>query len=173
LKLCTLLMSRSINVREVARKTIISVVEALGPKYLPFVVKEMKMILNKGYQVHVMIFTTHALISAMEAHLSPKDLDACLSEIMQVCSMDLFGDTADEKEISGITKDVPEAKANRTFDTYTLLGRFVGSQSMGIVLKPLREIDVVIYSTYDKCDRVKRSRVDLFAVEQHGRIETN
>lgn len=37
--------------REIARKTIISVVEALGPTYLPFVVKEMKAMLSKGYQV--------------------------------------------------------------------------------------------------------------------------
>uniref|UniRef100_F1KPR6 Small subunit processome component 20 n=1 Tax=Ascaris suum TaxID=6253 RepID=F1KPR6_ASCSU len=140
LKLCSLLMSRSINVREVARKTVISVVEALGPKYLPFVVKEMKAILSKGYQVHVMIFSTHALISAMQSQLSPRDLDPCLSEIMEVCNMDLFGDTADEKEVTGITKDVPEAKSSRTFDTYALLGRFMGPQSLATVLSPLKEV---------------------------------
>uniref|UniRef100_A0A915BRI6 DRIM domain-containing protein n=1 Tax=Parascaris univalens TaxID=6257 RepID=A0A915BRI6_PARUN len=140
LKLCSLLMSRSINVREVARKTIISVVEALGPKYLPFVVREMKAILSRGYQVHVMIFSIHALISAMQSQLSPGDLDPCLSEIMEVCNMDLFGDTADEKEVIGITKDVPEAKSSRTFDTYALLGRFMGPQSLATVLSPLKEV---------------------------------
>uniref|UniRef100_A0A183VFV9 DUF6700 domain-containing protein n=1 Tax=Toxocara canis TaxID=6265 RepID=A0A183VFV9_TOXCA len=140
LKLCTLLMSRSINVREVALKTIISVVQALGPKYLPFVIREMKMILNKGYQVHVMIFSIHALISAMHSQLVPKDLDPCLSEIIEVCNMDLFGDAAEEKTITGITKDVPEAKANRTFETYALLGRFVSPQSLGTILQPLRDV---------------------------------
>lgn len=31
-----------------------------------------------------MIFSTHALISAMQSQLSPRDLDPCLSEIMEV-----------------------------------------------------------------------------------------
>lgn len=54
--------------------------------------------------------------------------------------MDLFGDTADEKEVTGITKDVPEAKSSRTFDTYALLGRFMGPQSLATVLSPLKEV---------------------------------
>lgn len=49
--------------REVARKTVISVVEALGPKYLPFVVKEMKAILSKGYQVTSDFLFSHSLFT--------------------------------------------------------------------------------------------------------------
>lgn len=60
--------------------------------------------------------------------------------VIQVCNIDLFGDAADEKEVTGITKDVPEAKSSRTFDTYALLGRFVGLHSLAAVLKPLEDV---------------------------------
>lgn len=44
-------MSRSINIRESARKIITNICETLGSKYLPFIIKEIKLNLKKGYQV--------------------------------------------------------------------------------------------------------------------------
>ncbi|VBB25580.1 unnamed protein product, partial [Acanthocheilonema viteae] len=65
--------------------------------------------------LHVMIFYVHKLLSAMEEQLCAGDLDSCLMDIVDVCTMDLFGNAAEEKNVSGITKDVPEARIN-SFD---------------------------------------------------------
>ncbi|PIO75887.1 hypothetical protein TELCIR_02060 [Teladorsagia circumcincta] len=51
LKLCSLMISRSMNVRETARKVGVQVCECLGPRYLPVIIKEMKLIMKKGFQV--------------------------------------------------------------------------------------------------------------------------
>lgn len=61
-----------------------SIVQSLGPKYLSFVIKEMRQVMHKGYQVYVMIYTVQSLISSMEKVLSHGDLDACLQDIIDV-----------------------------------------------------------------------------------------
>ncbi|KAK6029450.1 hypothetical protein OSTOST_04441, partial [Ostertagia ostertagi] len=53
LKLCSLMISRSMNVRETARKVGVQVCECLGPRYLPIIIKEMKLIMKKGFQIVV------------------------------------------------------------------------------------------------------------------------
>lgn len=54
LKICNCLKSRSRETRDVARETLIKMTQSLGPKYVPYVVKEMKDTLTKGYQVWIM-----------------------------------------------------------------------------------------------------------------------
>ncbi|VDM07256.1 unnamed protein product [Wuchereria bancrofti] len=140
IKVCSLLMSRSTSVREAAGKTVIEIAKILGPKYIRFIIREMKQTMKKGYQLHVMIFYVHKLLSAMEEQLCTGDLDSCLMDIIDVCTMDLFGDTAEEKTVSGITKNVPEAKIQRAYETYRLLGRYISSQCLGSALVVLKKI---------------------------------
>ncbi|MCP9260147.1 hypothetical protein DINM_003269 [Dirofilaria immitis] len=155
IKMCSLLMSRSTVVREAAGKTVIEIAKILGPKYIRFIVQEMKQTMRKGYQLHVMIFYVHKLLSAMEEQLHAGDLDSCLMDIVDVCVMDLFGSTAEEKAITGITKDVPEAKTQRAYETYRLLGRYISSQCLGSVLILLKK---VVESTPDAKTMRKMSR---------------
>lgn len=61
-----------------------SIVQALGPRYLPFVIKEMRQLMQKGYQIHVLIYTVQSLVSAMEEVLQSGDIDACLTDIIEV-----------------------------------------------------------------------------------------
>lgn len=140
IKVCSLLMSRSTSVREAAGKTVIEIAKILGPKYIRFIIREMKQTMRKGYQLHVMIFYVHKLLSAMEEQLCTGDLNSCLMDIIDICTMDLFGDTAEEKTVSGITKDVPEAKIQRAYETYRLLGRYISSQCLGSALVVLKKI---------------------------------
>ena len=52
LKVCHTLRSYQRDVREVARNTLVKMASLLGPKYLHFILKEMKETLTKGYQVY-------------------------------------------------------------------------------------------------------------------------
>ncbi|CAJ0581710.1 unnamed protein product, partial [Mesorhabditis spiculigera] len=137
LKLVELLVARSDRVRDTARKVATQVVLALGPKYFPFVIKEMKHVMKRGFQVHVLIYTTNMLMGVMRDRLKPGDLDACLEVVMELCCEDLFYAAAEEKEIDAIKANVPEAKARRTMDTVENVGRFVGTSSLRTVLEPL------------------------------------
>ena len=68
--------------------------------------------------------------------------------MLQVCKKDLFSDVSEEKDVTGITKDVPEAKGTRTFETYMLLGRFVSAQAIGLAVTPLKEVGFLIELNY-------------------------
>ena len=51
MKVCNFLKSRAQSIRMVARDTLVKAIRSLGPKYLPFIIREMRQILTKGYQV--------------------------------------------------------------------------------------------------------------------------
>ena len=51
LKICQTLKNRARNVRDIARDTLIKMAAALGPSYLPYIIREMKELLTRGYQV--------------------------------------------------------------------------------------------------------------------------
>uniref|UniRef100_A0A915MTL2 Uncharacterized protein n=1 Tax=Meloidogyne javanica TaxID=6303 RepID=A0A915MTL2_MELJA len=148
-----LLMSRSISVRQGARKLMINLVKIVGPLQFPHIIRELKQTMNKGYQIHVMIFTVHALINAIAEDLKPGDLDSCLRELLEICKWEAFGNDQFEESFNkdGQTQQlrseshgVPEAKTsnNKTAETLTQIGRFIGSEKAlnEIVLEHIREI---------------------------------
>ena len=51
LKICTQLKSRAKETRDMARDTLVKLAQSLGPSYVPYIVKDMKETLTKGYQV--------------------------------------------------------------------------------------------------------------------------
>ena len=51
LKVCKTLKNRSRDVRAVARDTLLKMAHSLGPRYLQYIVKELKESLTRGYQV--------------------------------------------------------------------------------------------------------------------------
>ena len=77
-------MSRSSSVREGARKLMVQVVKLLGPKHFPSIIRELKQTMNKGYQIHVMVYTIHTLIKALEQQLKAGSIDTALGELIEV-----------------------------------------------------------------------------------------
>ena len=55
LRVCQTLKSRARDVRDTARDTLVNIAASLGPEYFPFVLKEMKSVLQRGYQVVLMM----------------------------------------------------------------------------------------------------------------------
>ena len=51
LKVCQTLKNKSRDVRDVSRSTLVKMAAALGPKYLQYIIKEMKDTLDRGYMV--------------------------------------------------------------------------------------------------------------------------
>lgn len=50
IKVCVLLRNRFQEIRDVARGTLVKIIETLGCRYLQYLLKEMQGILVKGYQ---------------------------------------------------------------------------------------------------------------------------
>ncbi|XP_066447495.1 small subunit processome component 20 homolog [Eleutherodactylus coqui] len=140
LKLCFLLRNRAQEIRDIARNTLIKILETLGPSYLHYVVKEMQSALVKGYQVHVLTFTVNLLLKNLKARLKSGDLDGCMDSLIQIFNHELFGDIAEEKEVRGIVSKVMEARSSKSYDSYELLAEFVGKDHVIKLILPLKEV---------------------------------
>lgn len=140
LKVCVHLKNRFQEIRDVARNTLIKIIETLGPHYLHYVLKEMQSVLVKGYQVHVLTFTVNQLLKGLTPKLKSGDLDGCMESLIQIFNNELFGNIAEEKEVKGIVSKVMEARSSKSFDSYELLAQFIGKEHVIKLILPLKEL---------------------------------
>ncbi|XP_077356066.1 small subunit processome component 20 homolog [Festucalex cinctus] len=140
IKVCVVLRNRFQEVRDVARGTLVKIIETLGYRYLHYLLKEMQGILVKGYQVHVLTFTVYQLLSALRPSLKSGDLDPCMRMLINIFNNELFGVVAEEKEVKGIVSKLMEARHSKSMDSYQLLAQFCSKESVTALVLPLKEI---------------------------------
>ncbi|KYN05358.1 Small subunit processome component 20 like protein [Cyphomyrmex costatus] len=140
MKLCTFLKSRMESVRRATREILQKIMITLGPKYLHYLLKELNTLLTKGFQVHVLVYTVQAVLLALKPYYQKMDINNNLQSILSVCKIDLFGLTAEEKEIVGITKKVSEAKSTKSYDIFHILAEFITESCLLDLILPLKEV---------------------------------
>ncbi|XP_023572579.1 small subunit processome component 20 homolog isoform X2 [Octodon degus] len=140
LKVCALLKNRAQEIRDVARSTLAKILEDLGVRFLQYILKELQTTLVRGYQVHVLTFTVHLLLQSLAGHLQAGDLDACLDILVEIFNRELFGAVAEEKEVKQILSKVMEARRSKSYESYEILGKFVGKDQVTKLILPLKEV---------------------------------
>ncbi|XP_067855315.1 small subunit processome component 20 homolog [Heptranchias perlo] len=140
IKVCMLLRNRAQEIRDVARNTLTKIIEALGPGYLLYLLKEMQSALTKGYQVHVLTYTVYMLLKSLVTKLNSGDLDPCMDTLIAIFNHELFGEIAEEKEVKGIISKVMEARRSKSYDSYEILAQYVGKAQVTKLILPLKEI---------------------------------
>ncbi|XP_075932289.1 small subunit processome component 20 homolog [Anarhichas minor] len=140
IKVCVVLRNRFQEVRDVARGTLVKIIETLGFRYLQYLLKEMQGVLAKGYQVHVLTFTVYQLLSVLSPTLKSGDLDPCMNMLIDIFNNELFGPVAEEKEVKGIVSKLMEARHSKSMDSYELLAHFCSKESVTKFLLPLKEL---------------------------------
>ncbi|XP_010355507.2 small subunit processome component 20 homolog [Rhinopithecus roxellana] len=140
LKVCALLKNRAQEIRDIARSTLAKIIEDLGVHFLQYVLKELQTTLVRGYQVHVLTFTVHMLLQGLTNKLQVGDLDSCLGIMIEIFNYELFGAVAEEKEVKQILSKVMEARRSKSYDSYEILGKFVGKDQVTKLILPLKEI---------------------------------
>ncbi|XP_045409087.1 small subunit processome component 20 homolog [Lemur catta] len=140
LKVCALLKNRAQEIRDIARSTLAKIIEDLGVHFLQYVLKELQTTLVRGYQVHVLTFTVYMLLQGLTNKLQVGDLDSCLAIMIEVFNRELFGAVAEEKEVKQILSKVMEARRSKSYDSYEILGKFVGKDQVVKLILPLKEI---------------------------------
>uniref|UniRef100_A0A3Q3KPS7 UTP20 small subunit processome component n=1 Tax=Mastacembelus armatus TaxID=205130 RepID=A0A3Q3KPS7_9TELE len=153
IKVCVLLRNRFQEIRDVARGTLVKIIEALGCRYLQYLLKEMQGILVKGYQVHVLTFTVYQLLSVLRPTLKSGDLDPCMDMLIDIFNNELFGAVAEEKEVKGIVSKLMEARHSKSMDSYELLAQFCSKESVIKLILPMKEI-LEASSKLKVCNRV-------------------
>ncbi|XP_033340653.2 small subunit processome component 20 homolog [Megalopta genalis] len=140
MKLCTFLKSRLESVRRITREVLQKIMITLGPKYLYYLLREMNTLLTKGFQVHVLAYTVQSVLVALKPYFQKLDINENLQSILSVCKVDLFGLTAEEKEVIGIVKNVSEAKATKSFDIFHILAEYITESCLVDLILPLKEV---------------------------------
>ncbi|KAM6293789.1 small subunit processome component 20 homolog [Porphyrio hochstetteri] len=140
LKVCTFLRNRFQEIRDIARNTLTKIMEVLGVQYLLYILKEMQSTLVHGYQLHVLTFTVNLLLKGLSTRLSAGDLDPCLDILVEIFNQELFGNVAEEKEVKGIVSKVMEARKSKSYDSYEILGKFIGKSQVTKLILPLKEV---------------------------------
>ncbi|KAG0375311.1 U3 snoRNP protein [Mortierella sp. AD032] len=137
---CQILKSRQQEARDTTRDTLIKITMFLGAGYFNFILKEMKGALLRGYQLHVLGFTVHAMLTHLVPTLQVGDLDYCLKDIVDVLINDIFGETGIEKETEEITGKMKEAKSNLSFHSFELMAGIIEFKNMGLIMIPIKEL---------------------------------
>lgn len=84
MKLCTFLKSRLESVRRVTRETLQNIMLTLGTSYMSMLLNEMTALLTQGFQVHVLIYTIHAIFVSLSERFEKGHMDSCLPYILEV-----------------------------------------------------------------------------------------
>ena len=92
-KVCTFLKSRCDSVRETASDTLIRMMTTLGPVHLSAMLSATEPILQRGFQVHVYIYTVHAVLVKMVelGQIQHGSLDAVVHPLVKICKKELLG----------------------------------------------------------------------------------
>ncbi|XP_015925192.1 small subunit processome component 20 homolog [Parasteatoda tepidariorum] len=140
LKMCGLLKSRTESIRETTRETLIKMMQSLGPQHFRCLLSEIKGVMTKGYQVHVMTFTINAVLTNIADQMKPSDLDSCVKDLTEICMNELFTDMAEEKEVSKITGKLKEARSFKSYSIFQILSKYISENILLELIVPLKEI---------------------------------
>lgn len=124
-RICNFLKNRLESVRDEARSALAASLKELGIGYLQFVVKILRAILKRGFELHVLGYTLHYLLSKnITADMNGR-LDYCLEDLLAVVGSDLFGDVAEQKEVEKIASKMKETKKRMSFETLKLIAQCI------------------------------------------------
>ncbi|CAO2170436.1 unnamed protein product [Urochloa humidicola] len=124
-RICNFLKNRLESIRDEARSALAASLKELGIGYLQFVVKILRAILKRGFELHVLGYTLHFLLSKnITADMNGR-LDYCLEDLLAVVDSDLFGDVAEQKEVEKIASKMKETKKRMSFETLKLIAQSI------------------------------------------------
>ncbi|OQU96291.1 hypothetical protein CLAIMM_02396 isoform 3 [Cladophialophora immunda] len=140
LDIAQILRSRAQESRDAARKALCEIVLMLGPGSLQFVLREMRTALTRGYQLHVVSYTLHAILVALVSQIEHGDLDYCCDELVSVIMDDIFGAVGQEKDNQDYISSMKEVKSSKSFDSMELLARSISVLSASKLVAPIQTI---------------------------------
>ncbi|KAI5466033.1 armadillo-type protein [Mariannaea sp. PMI_226] len=135
-----ILRSKAWEAREMARDTLVKIAVNLGPSFFGFMLRELRGALTKGYQLHVLSYTMHAILVATVPGFAPGDLDYCLPSIVTVIMDDIFGVVGQQKDAEGYTNQMKEIKSSKSQDSMELVAKNASVTCLIDLVKPLQAL---------------------------------
>ncbi len=172
--LLNILKVKELPARQVARDALVKIVGFLGAPFLPFLLKEGRLMLTRGYQRHVLVYTCHAILvellritrksEAANAMIQENEaaveisLNASAKLLVELALASCFGAQAKEREATEWTGKQPEVRAANGPEIIALTARFVDPRVLHeAVLEPIVQLA-----------RLQLERVELHAKTGEG-----
>ncbi|XP_058078049.1 uncharacterized protein LOC131226271 isoform X2 [Magnolia sinica] len=124
-RISNFLKNRLESIRDEARSALAACLQELGLEYLQFIIKVLRATLKRGYELHVLGYTLHFILSKALSNTSVGKLDYCLEEVLSVVENDIIGGVAEEKEVEKIASKMKETRKTKSFDTLKLISQSV------------------------------------------------
>lgn len=137
LDVANVLKSRAQEARDAGRAVLIEIVQLLGPESVQFVLRQLRTVLQRGYQLHVLSFTLHAILVKIAPTVKLSELDYCLDDIVSIAMDDTFGAVGQEKDNEDYISSMKEVKSKKSFDTMELMARSSSLDHLGRLIHPI------------------------------------
>lgn len=137
-KVAQVLRSKAQDVRDTVRNTLGRISHILGPKFLVFIIRELKSALRRGAQLHVLGYTVHSLLSEYGDSLEAGTLDDSSKIVSEVIMEDIFGVTGEEKDEEGYISKMREVKQQKSYDTGQILAKNITLEKFSNLIIPIK-----------------------------------
>ncbi|KAH8891859.1 hypothetical protein GQ53DRAFT_138709 [Thozetella sp. PMI_491] len=138
--ICHILRSKAPESRDMARDTLAKIAVILGPGSFGFIVQELRGALLRGYQLHVLSYTLHSLLTVVMPQIKQGELDYCLEPIMAIIMDDIFGTVGQEKDAEGYVSQMKEVKGSKSQDSMELIAKNSSINCLVHLVSPLQAL---------------------------------
>lgn len=103
-------------------------------------VKELRHGLTRGYQLHVLGYSIHAVLCEMSPLCGAGAMDEAVIDLVAVFIDDIFGVTAEEKQQGKIVAKWKEARSTQSYHSFDLLSRVIAPESFYHLVEPIKDL---------------------------------
>ncbi|KAH8088968.1 armadillo-type protein [Cristinia sonorae] len=143
--LSQVLRSKSQETRDLTRETMCKIAIILGPSYLHVIIRELRAALLRGPHLHVLAFTTHALL----VHVTSEEnaprfhtLDDSVNDVAHISSEVIFGESGKDVLADEFKTKMREVRASgsKGFDSFAIISKYTTPPKISSLLVPVRNI---------------------------------
>ena len=163
------LASHGPDVRDSAREALIGVARVVGAREMPQIIAALCTSLRKGYQLHVLGYTLHAILERVAADPStaPGDLDSSVDPLVPILAEDVMGLAAEERKVGKIAAKGKEARKCCSYDSLAILARSVHFSADAAVVSSLVDA-VASYVPSSTSPRVRERVAEMLRALARG-----
>jgi U3 small nucleolar RNA-associated protein 20 len=140
-----ILRSKSQETRDLTRDTLCKIIISLGPGYLPVMMRELRLALTRGPQLHVLAYVVHALLVQVTSAATVDDppvLDSCVNDVAYVSAEVVFGESGKDVQSENFKTKMREVRtsSSKALDSFAIVAQHVTPSHISALLLPLKSI---------------------------------
>lgn len=135
IELCNKLKSKDFKYRCAIRNTLAHVIKEVGRTYFQFLISVLESSLQRGNQVHIMMYSIHFVINQNQEILDAETLASLQDKLLSLIAKELsIASLKDKESYAKNTKNCPEVINVSSYPMITILATFCDRGSFGSIL---------------------------------------